>query len=134
MLRSRSAVAFLTNLLLVHVMWIGTGSACVMPSMVESHGSMAGMNMSTGAEMPGMDLTTSAGADAAQTPDQQHAPCRFPWAPTGCESMTPCAPVAIGSTQQVLRETIEPGADVATLRVLMPPSRGHAPEPPPPRA
>ena len=115
-------------------MWIGTGSACVMPNMAASHGSMAGMNMSTGAGMAGMDMTDTVGSGASQTPEQDHAPCQFPWAPNGCASMTPCAPVAIGSTQQVLRETLEPSVDVATLRVLMPPSRGHAPEPPPPRA
>ena len=135
MRRSRSLLALLANVLLVHVMWIGTGSACVMPDMANSHhGAMAGMNM-PGMDMAGMDMSGMASStDASNSPEPEQSPCRFPWAPDGCQNMTPCAPLAIGATQEILRDASEPPVHVATLRVLMPPSRGHAPEPPPPRA
>lgn len=138
MRRSRSVIALLTNLLLIHVMWIGTGSACVMPDVVDSHHAMAGMNMPAadmaGMDMSGMDMSDMGAPTDAPSSEHDQTPCRFPWAPEGCQNMTPCAPLAIGSAQQILREVGEPPVHVATLRVLMPPSRGHAPEPPPPRA
>jgi hypothetical protein len=135
MRRSRSVIALLTNVLLIHVMWIGTGSACVMPDMMDSHHApMTGMSM-PGMDMGGMNMSDMGAATDAPAPsDHDQTPCRFPWAPDGCQSMTPCAPLAIGATQQVLREVSEPPVHVAALRVLMPPSSGHAPEPPPPRA
>jgi hypothetical protein len=137
MRRTRPLIALLANLVLIHAMWIGTGLSCVMADVSKSRaGAMAGMDMPT-ATTTDMDVSgmpaESSGAQS-NSPAHQHSPCRLPWAPDGCQTMTPCAPLAIASPEQVLRTIDDTPAAVRVLRVLMPPSRAHPPEPPPPRA
>ena len=137
MRRTRPWTALLANLVLVYAMWIGTGPSCVMADASKSHaGAMAGMGMTT-ATAPGMDMSAipaeQSGAPSKAPADRQ-SPCRLPWALNGCQTMTPCAPLAITSPEQVLRDVDDTRVAVRGLRVLMPPTRAHPPEPPPPRA
>src|SRR6185437_7607908 len=112
MRRPRPLVALIVNLVLVHAMLVGSGRAC---GARDVSGSPAGA-------MAGMDMP-------AKTPAHQHSPCQVPWAPDGCQVATPCLPLAISSPEQVLRAADVAPTAIATLRVLMPPSRGHPPEP-----
>lgn len=126
--------ALLVSLLFAHLMWIGSGFACVMPGTGHSEGAaMAGMSM------PGMDVADTDVPSTAQhapdgAPQHDHAPCKFPWAPDGCQSMTPCAPLALTSHTQSLRALDAIPSSVASLLVLAPPSQVRAPELPPPKA
>lgn len=128
---ARRITALVVNLLLGHVMWVGSGFACSMPAM--DHGStatpgMAAMEMS-GNAMAGMDMSGEHPSDA---PD--HEPCKLPWAPDGCRSMTPCAPLAMASLPQALQMADDTPLAIASQRALTPPSQVRAPELPPPRA
>lgn len=127
----------MANLVLLHAMWVGSGFACVMANISGSQAeAMVGTDMSAattnGMDMP--DMPRGATESHSKTPTHQHRPCEFPWAPDGCRVATPCLALAITSPAQALRVAADAPAAVAILHVLMPPSRGHPPEPPPPRA
>ncbi len=94
---------------------------------------MADMNMSR-MDMPGMEMPSGPQQPAGGAPEHDHAPCKFPWAPDGCQSMTPCAPLALTSYTQSLRAPDDVPSTVAPLVVLTPPSQVRPPELPPPRA
>ena len=108
----------LAALFLLQLVFVGSGYVCAMPHAGDTGGQMAGMAMHTDHHAP---------------PDKQ-APCRFPWAPDGCQSMAPCAPAALTSPTQVLSPAPQPVTIVPALTVLTPPSQTSPPELPPPRA
>ena len=126
--------ALFVSLLLAHLVWVGSGFACVMPGMGQSESAaMSGMDM-RGVDMAGMDMPSHAEQHQSATPAHDHVPCKFPWAPDGCQSMAPCAPVALTSHAQSLRAPDSVPTSVASLVVLTPPSQVRPPELPPPRA
>lgn len=127
--RSRRALALLLSILLLHVTWVGSGYACVMPEM-ESQGAMD----MTGMDMSGMDMAGMAGGGAGDAPSHDHAACELPWSAADCQSLAPCAPVAIASPAQSLAMPEVDHAPVASQVALAPPSQVRAPELPPPRA
>lgn len=130
---SRRLTALVLSLLLAHVTWVGSGFACAMPAMGHSASAVA----TTGDTLEGMAGMAMPGATGQPTdgrPTHDHAPCRLPWAPDGCQSMTTCAPLALVSYDEPLRTPDVVPASIAALAVLTPPSEVLAPELPPPRA
>lgn len=75
----------------------------------------------------GMDMTGGSGRDG-------QPPCRFPWAPDGCQSMAPCAPPALVSARIVLAQGALAPTNTPVLTVHAPISPTRQPELPPPRA
>jgi hypothetical protein len=127
--------ALFTGAMMFVLVLAESGFACAMPDMASSArtgaeasamAAMAGMS-----DMAGMPDMTASGSTA---PEQDEAPCRFPWAPSGCRDMAPCAPAAltVASWQPEGRARVHDVQRAAA--VLAPPSFGTAPELPPPRA
>jgi hypothetical protein len=146
-LRIRRLTALLASFLLVHLLWAGSGFACGMPGDAQASAAMAGMEM-PGVEMPGMNMPgmDMSGTDMPRGPspadampgdggsEHHHAPCDLPWVPDGCQSMTPCAPLALTAHAEAFAPPAVPFASITPLVVLAPPSRALTPESPPPRA
>lgn len=139
----------LVHLLLLHLIVVGSGDACVLPAVAsaahraastaqspasraaavdqpgEPAGGMGDMNMGEAAG------TSTGGAPCGAPAGQRHAPQPTP----GCQSMAPCAPAALTSAPQTIERAATPVAmRVAGPLVLRPHSRVTAPEPPPPKA
>jgi hypothetical protein len=132
MRRTQRICAFVTSLLFAHLLWAGSGFACTMPSAEHGAGaSMAGMEMP--GDMASMDMggTVRGQGDAAE---HHHAPCESPSTSDDCQTMTPCAPLALASAEESLRTPHAVPSSVAPLVVLTPPSLASPPESPPPRA
>ena len=124
------------SLSLANLAWVGSGFACDMTSPAGGV-AMAGMDMAgdiAGMDMSGMDMTATTETQSGEEPEPQHAPCDFPWAPEGCRSMAPCAPVALASIADPLRASDTIPVAVTALVVLTPPSNDLLPGLPPPRA
>src|SRR5687767_6421878 len=130
-LRRRAFAAF-TGIMMLGLVATESGFACAMPEMP----AMASMDGAAGAagaagmhDMAGMTMPAE---DAPAT--EEETPCRFPWAPSGCRDMAPCAPatLAVAAWRPAANA---PAHDVlAAGRVLAPASIDRPPEPPPPRA
>ena len=135
MLAPRRLLALLVSALLLHVMWVGSGFACGMAEMGSAAvaGDMAAMEMSA-EEMADMDMPGMTGQRSGEAPAHDHLPCELPWAQDGCQSMAPCAPVAVASPAQSLRMVDRVVSAVASEVFLTPPSQVRTPELPPPRA
>jgi hypothetical protein len=144
MRRAHRLTALVASLLFSHVLWAGSGFACAMPATaampVTEHSPsmpMAGMHMSadmSGMDMAGTEIPAMTGQQTDQGPAHHHAPCEFPAAPDDCQSMTPCAPLALASASESPRVLNAVPSSVAPLVELAPPSRVSPPESPPPRA
>ncbi|MFN2565146.1 MAG: hypothetical protein ABR499_09085 [Gemmatimonadaceae bacterium] len=139
MRRARRVSALLASFLFAHLLWAGSGFACVMPDMSGMRQSpnvaMAGMNAP--GDMSGMDMAGMEMPDTAppQSDGQHHhAPCDPSPAPDDCQTMTPCAPLALASAEELVRAPGGVPSSVTPLTVLTPPSRVSPPESPPPRA
>jgi hypothetical protein len=91
-------------------------------------GDMAGMDMSD-VEMPGVTV-----GHPTDDPSHHHAPCDPSPAPDDCQTMTPCAALALASTEESMQAPDGVPSSVTALRVLTPPSPVSPPESPPPRA
>src|SRR6266481_4022959 len=134
MRRIHRVTALFVGLLLANLIWVGSGYGCAMPVMEQPSAATAGNPDAMTAVMDGMNMSPTQ-APAADNAHQQHEPpCRLPWAPDGCQSMTPCAPLAIASHAFVLDVPNGMPVRVAELAMLTPPSELRAPDLPPPRA
>ncbi len=106
---------------------VTSGIACITPIGSQA---MAAMGMSS-AHAAGQAPQESLAPVQKEAPV---APCKFPWAPDGCQSAVPCAPAALASATSVFDRTappperVLPGAEITLLSVTSPP------ELPPPRA
>ena len=134
MRRTRRLTAFVLSALFAHVLWVGSGFACVMPEMGHSSSSPIVAVAMSDANMAGMDMPDAPGNSPSGAPAHDHAPCKLPWAPDGCSSMTPCAPIALASPTEPLGSPEIMPPSIARLAVLTPPSQVRAPDLPPPRA
>ena len=108
-------------IVLLQLVLVVGGYACVAD---QGSAAMAGMSM------PVPDASQHAPAQQGQ----QDAPCQFPWAPGGCQTMTPCAPVAITVASATDVRVARTHEAPQTLVLLAPSSVSFAPELPPPRA
>jgi hypothetical protein len=72
--------------------------------------------------------------NASQPDDRAPSGCQFPWAPGGCQSMAPCAPVALQSVTFALAASGSIPEGAPPFVVIAPRSLTRAPELPPPRA
>ncbi len=120
------------TVLVAHLAWVGSGFACDMTggAAMAAPDMMADMS---GMSMPGMDMTGMT-QEKSGGESGHHAPCDFPWVPEGCQSMTPCAPIALASASELLRAPDAMPSSIADLAVLTRPSIKLPPELPPPRA
>ena len=134
MRRIRRVTALFLGLLLANLVWVGSGYACAMPAMEHSSAATAANADAMGAAMAGMDMSGMQAPTPHGAPKQHEPPCRFPWAPDGCQSMTPCAPLAVASHAFVLDMPNGMPLHVGELTMLTPPSELRRPELPPPRA
>jgi hypothetical protein len=119
--RWRRLTAALSALFVLQLVFVESGYACSMSRMTGDTTSMAGMSMPPVAQT------------AQPAPAQQRSPCRFPWAPDGCQSMAPCAPATIVTASPTLSDPAAPVAAIPVLAVLTPPSTTSPPDLPPPR-
>ena len=118
--------AFLLSLVLLQLVLVESGYACRTPMNAAMGGSaMAGM------PMPG---SANHSSSAPTQDDQRETPCRFPWAPNGCQAMAPCALSAVTVASTVIVPCTPARVAPAQLVVLAPPALTSAPELPPPRA
>jgi hypothetical protein len=131
MMQSLSRITGLISaVFLVAFVMVTSGFACIDSAGPDT---MAKMGMTRAAANSGASVHASA-ATLPAPPSAPTAPCRFPWAPDGCQSMVPCAPVALRSAVVALGhinvgpERIAVGVSLTPLSVTMPP------ELPPPRA
>lgn len=108
---------------LLQLVLVESGYACRMDtSEMPSGGSMVGM------QTPGDETM------APPQHEQDEAPCRFPWAPGGCQSMAPCAPAAVTVAAVEALAACDAAVTAWQLVQLAPPPVTQAPELPPPRA
>ena len=117
-------IALFSSLLLVGLVLVTSGFACDRSSRPGM--AMSGMNMGAN--------RTDANLSAPENSKLPTVPCRFPWAPDGCQSMIPCAQAAIVSAGSNLEFSVGPSHNAISLVTLTPPSEHPAPELPPPRA
>ena len=117
---------------LVTAFLVTSGFVCSGAEAASHMPDMPGMDMShmiAGQQADGGSANTSGGAQETVPPS-----CEFPWAPSGCTSMAPCAPAAV-AVHRVSLPPLSPGVlAVASASPLQPPSETIAPELPPPRA
>lgn len=118
--------------LFLQLQLVGSGYVCQSASGARAEAaSMAGMTM----RVPGLDAPAQSPSATHAPGRHDRAPCRFPWAPTGCRDMAPCAPAALPAAVAVLTPAAMP-ARVAdpVLVAAAPASPSRPPELPPPRA
>lgn len=127
MMRRPSRLAGLfTSLFLVAFVLVTSGFGCVVPANAQG---MAGMGMTPG-------HSEGHATDQTAVPLQQvpSAPCKFPWAPEGCQAMISCAPAALASVTTALYGGGSVPEPVIVDTRVTPLSVTTAPELPPPRA
>ena len=131
MMRSLSRLTGLVSALcLVAFVLVTSGFACV-----DSPGrdAMAEMGMARSATNSGAMVHGIAAPLPASAPAPT-APCRFPWAPDGCQSMVPCSPAALASATAAVGHASAAPERIAVGVSLTPLSVTTPPELPPPRA
>jgi hypothetical protein len=122
---SRTAGLVMTLFLAAFVL-VTSGFACIAPESSQ--------------DMTAMSMISAHTVGDATAPDVVHvqkapaAPCKFPWAPDGCQSMVPCAPAALASSAAALNRGGPVPQRVASDVAVAPPSVTTPPELPPPRA
>src|SRR5438045_354730 len=126
MQRPSRLAGVLTTLLLAAFVLVSSGFACPTPG---SSDNMTAMGMASGHATGQATVQTVAPIQKAPV-----APCKFPWAPDGCQSMVPCAPAALASASAELNRGGSVPERIASFVALAPISVTTAPELPPPRA
>lgn len=111
---------------LLHLVVVGSGFACGLPTHDADMPGMPGM-----ASMAGMQGSVNQGAPAA---GQGKSPCRLPWAPDGCQSMATCVPAAVKVVPILFVEPAEQSDHAESAYAPMFSSLTRTPEPRPPRA
>jgi hypothetical protein len=124
--RPSRLAGLISTLFLVAFVLVTSGFACVVPADPQG---MAAMRMTT--DHSEGQATAQNAAPVHEVPS---APCKFPWAPEGCQAMVSCAAAALASATTALDSGASvPERVIADARVT-PPSVTTAPELPPPRA
>jgi hypothetical protein len=119
-------IGILLTLVLLQLVLVESGYAChSAPGRDENATAMANMSMPASAD--------HAAASPSQHNDQQ-SPCRFPWAPNGCQTMAPCSPAALSVARTPTLALASTFAVLPPFAPLAPHSLSRAPELPPPRA
>jgi hypothetical protein len=131
----RRLAALLVSCVMLVLLLVESGFACAMPDTTAmataDGGAMAGMPM----DMPAAPERAPAGpSDGPSGRHSDDGSCRFPWAPSGCRDMAPCAPAALAVAAWLAPPAASAPAALAAARVTAPPSVIAPPELPPPRA
>ena len=100
--------------------------------MASEGSSMADMDMSV--DMVDMEMAGPSQHSFGGQSRHQHLPCELPSVPDGCQSMAPCAVVALASTPAQLNTPDGLSALIPSVGALIPPYTKLPPELPPPRA
>lgn len=130
MRRLSRITGLISGVLLVAFVLVTSGFACVDSASPDT---MAKMGMTRSAVNSGAMALASAATLPASAPAPT-SPCKFPWAPDGCQSMVTCAPAALTSGTTVLGHSTAVPQRIAVGVSLTPLSVTTAPELPPPRA
>ncbi|CAN5494145.1 hypothetical protein BH09GEM1_BH09GEM1_11370 [soil metagenome] len=109
---------------LLQLLLVESGYACL----------ATGTTPTGGDAMAGMAMPATGRGDTGPAEQRSHAPCRFPWAPNGCQTMGPCAPAVLVVQTAVLPLPDSPRLTPVTCEPLEHLSESLAPELPPPRA
>lgn len=109
------------SMFLVAFVLVTSGFAC---GDVGSSGTMVGMKM-------GANHANNTNSPESKPPVP---PCKFPWAPDGCQSMAPCSPAAVASATTNRHSIVAVPERMAAGRQITPTSIANPPELPPPRA
>ena len=126
MQRPSRLAGILTSLFLVAFVLVSSGFAC---ATLDRSNDMTAMGMASG------HANGSATAqNVAPVQKVPAAPCKFPWAPDGCQSMVPCVSAALASSAAALSRSGSAPERVMSTVALVPISVTTPPEPPPPRA
>jgi hypothetical protein len=127
MMRRPSRLAgLLATLFLATLVLVTSGFACIAPANARA---MDAMGM-----VSGQTNSQATAETPAPVQDTRSAPCKFPWAPDGCQSMVPCAPAAVAASPTSLGDRSPAPDRVSPDIALVPSSITSAPELPPPRA
>ena len=119
-------------LLLTHLGWAVSGVTCDDAAMTSHSASMADMDMPAG--MADMDMGGPSQGPSGGESEHSHQPCELPSVPGGCQSMAPCAVVALASITAQLRTPDGMTTLIPNGSGLIPPYTKLPPELPPPRA
>lgn len=140
--RLRRLTAVLVHVLMLHLLLVGGGDACVLPAVTAAlHNAVAGAVAGTVAPgavtMAGMQDGSvhevgACDAPSSESPGERSRPGPAPV----CQTLAPCAPAALPATVAPVRERATARVCVATTGHVerAPAARVTAPEPPPPRA
>lgn len=128
MQRLSRITGLISAVFLVAFVLVTSGFSCVESASPDT---MAKMGMTSSAMNSGTIMHTNAATLPVPAPP---APCKFPWAPDGCQSMVPCAPAALASAAPVLEHADAAPERIAVGVSLTPLSVTTLPELPPPRA
>jgi hypothetical protein len=140
----RRITALVTALLLFQLTLVGGNAACAVHVRAAdaAAGDHQAMSMATGSASGPSRSATDADAASRQlgggvewqgaVPAESSCPTHSTSGP--CYSMAACAPIALGTAMTGTNVVGAHAARVITSRVLMPPTRTTAPEPPPPRS
>lgn len=135
MRRLSRLLGLVLSLLFLQLQLVEGGYVCQQPAGARpTPSAMVGMAMGAGSMSAAGDPAAATAAPARHGDDQM--PCRFPWAPSGCRDMAPCAPAALPS---VVVTALAPAATPVraadpVLVAAAPASLSRPPELPPPRA
>src|SRR6266478_5069368 len=125
MLRPSRLAGLFTSLFLAAFVLVTSGFACTTPGSDD----MTVMAMTSGHANGQATVQNVAPIQKAPV-----APCRFPWAPDGCQSMVPCSAAALASASAQLNRGGPVPERVASAVAVAPLSVKTPPELPPPRA
>jgi len=132
----RRFVGAFVHLLMLHLLLVGSGDACVLPAVARAAHSLSAADGTPAGDMTGMAMPShSAPSDGRECDGSGGPPTGHEQPAPACQSMAPCAPAALAATPAAVeRPTTLVEAGPLGVVVLVPPSRTSAPEPPPPRA
>jgi hypothetical protein len=130
MQRLSRITGLISAVFLVAFVLVTSGFACIDSAGPDT---MAKMGMTRSATNSGAIVHASAATLPTPAPAPT-APCRFPWAPDGCQSMVPCSAAALASASAQLNHPAPVPERVASASAVAPPSITTPPELPPPRA
>lgn len=143
----RRGIATSLLMCLSYLILVESGFGCTWLSMSTRTSTDVGMTDMGMADMPIGSVATiadtpttdgsSAVTQSSRTPEHQgpnHSGCQFPWGPTGCHTMTPCAPATMAGQPITYAASPMSAVSVEVGRSIAPPSLTRLPELPPPRA
>ncbi len=131
--RASRFTALVLSLVMANLAFVTSGYACTAHAMTGMSGMVTARVRSAPASTSSVPGSGMMQQGSSQDDRQQSSPCRFPWAPNGCESMAPCAPAVLAPSATLRQESVRVPLSVADRTVALLQTAPSAPETPPPR-